>query len=209
MLVEEHTSMEKANQALDLFGKQYFSEYNIQMFIQPLTRIHLHSHFKFDTGHGDFLYVALFSLIALVVLFIACINFMNLTTARFSKRGQEVGVRKVVGANRSHLAAQFFTESMIFTGIAFLMSFLLVELSLPLFRNITEKPISVNYLDAHFLLACLGLLLLTGIVSGSYPSVFFPSFRPANILKESFLKEEGVSCSEKPLGSFSSLYPLW
>ncbi|MBD3413640.1 MAG: FtsX-like permease family protein [Candidatus Aminicenantes bacterium] len=188
VLLEEHISLEKANQALDLFCDQYFAEYNIQMFIQPLNRIHLHSHFKFDTGHGDFLYVALFSLIALVVLFIACINFMNLTTAHFTKRAKEVGIRKVVGANRSQLVTQFFTESMIFTGMAFVLAFFLVELSLPLFRNITEKPLSLNFLDGRFLLASIGLFLLTGLLSGSYPSVFFPSFRPANILKDSFLK---------------------
>jgi len=188
VLLDKNATAEKADQALRNFCDQYWPKHNFTMFIQPLNRIHLYSHFKFDTGHGDFLYVALFTLIALVVLLIACINFMNLTTAHFSKRAKEVGLRKVVGAKRSQLVTQFFTESMIFTGIAFLLAFFLVELTLPLFRNITGKPISLNFFDARFLFISITLLFLTGILSGSYPAIFYPSFNPVHIMKKSVLK---------------------
>jgi ABC-type antimicrobial peptide transport system permease subunit len=184
VLVDEKATIDKANQTLDEFCDQYFAQHNIRMFIQPLKRIHLHSNYKFDTGHGDILYVTVFTLIALVVLLIACINYMNLSTARFENRFKEVGMRKVIGSNRFYLIRQFTTEALIYSMISIAIAFFMVELTLPVFRNITGKPLSVNYFDSRLLIAYITLLFLTGLLSGSYPAFFLSSFKPVQIFRK-------------------------
>lgn len=187
VLIDDEATIESANHSLDEFCNQFFAAYNIKMFIQPLTRIHLHSDYKFDVGHGDILYVRIFTLIAFVVLIIACINFMNLSTARFLKRHKEVGLRKVVGANRYLLIVQFLTEALLFTAISLSLAFLFVELALPAFRNITAKPLSMNYFDFRMMFASMLLLLLTAILAGSYPAFYLSSLKPAPILRQSMI----------------------
>jgi putative ABC transport system permease protein len=135
---------------------------------------------------GQIATVRLFSLIALAILMIACINFMNLSTARSAQRAREVGLRKVVGARRAQVMRQFFGESLIFSVLSLVLALLLSVLVLPLFRDFTAKPFPMHdLLDPGMILGILAVCLVTGFLSGSYPALFLSSFRPAAVLKSS------------------------
>ena len=113
----------------------------------------------------------------------ACINFMNLATARSIKRTKEVGLRKVIGANRSQLIKQFLGESILISAIAFVFALAIVELFLPAFSNFTGKPLSIDFSNIEIFIGLICLLIFTGIISGSYPAIFLSSFTPVKILK--------------------------
>jgi putative ABC transport system permease protein len=151
----------------------------------PLTDIHLKSKYINELGtNGDIQYVYIFSVVALFVLLIACINFMNLSTARSSKRAKEVGVRKVLGSERLQLMFQFFSECVLLSFFALVTALILVALLLPFFNNLSGKTIHLNDLVSFKFLSFIILLpLLVGIVAGSYPAVFLSSFQPIKVLK--------------------------
>ena len=150
--------------------------------IQPFARMHLYS----LGGGGNIIYIYIFSIIAVFILVIACINFMNLSTARGSTRAKEVGMRKVVGARRNHIINQFYGESFFLTFVSLLIAIALVYLFLPAFNNLAQKNMKLDLgRDLTMLLGFLGIILFTGIVSGSYPALFLSSFRPANVIKGS------------------------
>jgi len=152
--------------------------------LQPITDIHLRSNRDAEwQPNGSAGVVYTFSAVALVVLLIACINFMNLTTARSTQRAREVGVRKVVGASRNQLIAQFLGESVLLTAMAMLLAVALVELTLPFVAAFLEKPLAFSLLDPRLLLTLLGGTLVVGLVAGSYPAFFLSHFRPADVLK--------------------------
>ncbi|UCH95666.1 MAG: ABC transporter permease [Candidatus Aminicenantes bacterium] len=155
--------------------------------LQPFKDIHLYSNIKYDLpGIGDIKYVTIFSMLALFVLIIACINFMNLTTAKSAKRAKEVGLRKVIGARRSQLIKQFFGESVLLSFFAFLFALILVELMLPAFNQLAAKNLSLNPSNNIFIyLGFVGITLLTGILAGSYPALLLSSFQPVKVLKGS------------------------
>ncbi len=139
-----------------------------------------------DIEPGSITYVIVFSIIAFFILIIACINFMNLSTARSIKRAKEAGVRKAVGARKSDLIKQFYGESIISTVLAFLLSILLIFASLPVFNNLSGKEFTPGSLMNFYIIAGIFLLaLFTGILSGSYPAVYLSSFKPAHVLKTS------------------------
>jgi putative ABC transport system permease protein len=154
--------------------------------LQPLTRVHLYST-EFGNnveGGGDAKYLYVFISIALLILLIACINFMNLATARSMERVKEVGMRKVLGAHRTQLARQFLSESVLLALMALLVALALVELLLPVFNHLTERELATNY--AHnpvLLLSLLGTILFVGAVAGSYPAFFLSGFRPVEVLR--------------------------
>jgi putative ABC transport system permease protein len=156
--------------------------------LQPLTHIHLYSNFEFDRfGRGDIKYIHIFSITAFFVLLIACINFMNLATARSATRSREVGMRKVVGAKRSGLIRQFFTESIFIAFAALLVAILLVELLLPVFNNLAGKEMILNLFgNPIILIEILAITLFTGLISGSYPALLLSSFRPIKVLRGKF-----------------------
>ncbi len=153
--------------------------------LQPLTRIHLHSPLLGDVAtRSDITYVYLFSAIALFILLLACINFMNLATARSAGRGREVGIRKVHGAVRGKLIRQFLEESLIHAFVSLLLALLLVQMLLPVFRSISGREVNVPYIEAGWLIpALIGLAVLVGLAAGSYPSFVLASFRPSTILR--------------------------
>jgi putative ABC transport system permease protein len=155
------------------------------IFLQRITDIHLHSHTSKELeANGDIRYVNLFTVIALFVLIIACINFMNLSTARATQRAREVGLRKVVGANRRRLTTQFLGESLVVALIAILVALAFVALLLPAFNAFANRDISFGLLfNPVGLLTVLGVFFLTGIVSGFYPALYLSAFRPATILR--------------------------
>jgi putative ABC transport system permease protein len=151
----------------------------------PLTDIHLKAKETNTLGpNGDIQYVYIFSIVALFVLLIACINFMNLSTARSSKRAKEVGVRKVLGSVRYQLMAQFFAECVLLSFFAVVLALVLVAVLLPFFNNISGKLLLIsNLLSYEFILLIAVLPVLVGVLAGSYPAIFLSSFAPIQVLK--------------------------
>jgi len=153
--------------------------------LQPLKRIHLHSDFMGDIGaQGDIMYVYLFSGIALFVLMIACINFVNLSTARAATRAQEVGMRKTLGAVRHRLVGQFLGESVIYSLLSLVLAIVFILLAMPWFNAVVERSLSLNILQVPWLIpGFVGLALLVGIAAGSYPAFVLSSFQPVRVLR--------------------------
>lgn len=158
---------------------------NVQMHLLPLKDIHLRSQSMGGIGaDGDIKYVYVFSLIAIFVLLIACINFMNLSTAKSWIRAKEVGMRKVVGARRRDIIRQFFGESVLQAFLSLFVAMVLVKISLPLFNHITSKGLSLDLKGNLFLyVGLIGITFFSGVVAGSYPALFLSSFHPVTVLK--------------------------
>ncbi len=190
VLLGEEYSQDQLDEKLSIFLKKHFGKQtNMALRLQPIEEIHLYSrNFNQDmaVNNGDIAYVYIFSTIALFILAIACINFMNLSTARSAKRAKEVGVRKVIGAHRSQLIKQFLGEAFLFSVLAAVLSVALVLLFLPKFNGLTGKNIILsagNFLFIGGMLA--GIILIVGFISGSYPALFLSRFQPLNTLKDS------------------------
>ncbi|HKI77117.1 MAG TPA: ABC transporter permease [Ignavibacteriaceae bacterium] len=151
-----------------------------KMFLYPLTKLHLYS----ISGKGGRIEtVIIFSIIAFFILIIACINFMNLATARSAKRATEVGIKKAVGATRPQIAKQFFGESLLYTFISLAFAILLVEVLLPLFNDLSGKELALKQVNGDTMLLILIVTLVTGILSGIYPALFLSGFNPVEVLK--------------------------
>lgn len=152
-------------------------------FVQPLTDIHLHSKYMLDVAEqGNSGYVKIFALVAVFIIIIACINFMNLATAVAGQRAKEVGLRKTVGALRPQLIAQFISESLLLSFISLLLAILIVYIMLPLFNQLANKSVSFNPSDIKILISLLSIAIITGLLSGSYPAFFLSSFNPVKAL---------------------------
>ena len=151
----------------------------------PLESIHLNSHLDSELEpNGDIAYVYLYTIVALFILVIACINFINLATARSAKRAREVGMRKVMGAYRPMLIKQFITESLLFAVLSLFLGVLMVYLVLPWFNDFSQKDLSLNFIDNQFLvLVVLGITIITGFIAGSYPAFYLSAFKPVDTLK--------------------------
>ena len=157
---------------------------NLSYSLIPLTKIHLYGgNIKFLETTGDIKYVQIFIAIAFIILLIANINYMNLSTALSLKRTKEVGIRKTVGAKRNTLLLQFLGESFILSFIAFVLSILFVELLLPEFNFLTGKKLTIRFFDPRFIGLSFLVIVVTGLISGSYPALFLSSFSPVQILK--------------------------
>ena len=162
-------------------------KYKPVMFLQPMSKWHLYSEFKSGVNTGGAIqYVWLFGIIGVFVLLLACINFMNLSTARSEKRAKEVGIRKAIGSLRGQLVYQFYCESMLIAVLAFVLSLALMLLILPYFNSVADKQLSILCNKPVFWLAGIGFTLFTGIVAGSYPALYLSSFRPDKVLKGTF-----------------------
>ncbi|MES2063899.1 MAG: ABC transporter permease [Bacteroidota bacterium] len=160
---------------------------DIDVFVHPITKWRLYS--KFENGQivgGRITTIKLFSIIAAFILLIACINFMNLSTARSEKRAKEVGIRKVVGAGKGSLIAQFMGESVMIALIAGIVALVIVQISLPAFNILTEKQLFIPFASPVFWLVVVTFILFTGVVSGSYPALYLSSFAPVKVLKGTF-----------------------
>jgi putative ABC transport system permease protein len=154
-------------------------------FIQPLTDIHLRSQYDYELEpNGDIAYVYIFSIIALGILLVACINFVNLATARSMNRAREVAIRKTVGSRRAQLIRQFLAETTLTSLFAVVLALIVVQILLPLFNNITGKELAIPYIDnAYTIPSLLGVVLFIGLLAGIYPAFFLASFDPADVLK--------------------------
>ena len=156
----------------------------IELGLQPYTQKYLNSNFKSGYLNGGRVeYVRMFSIVAIFILLIACINFMNLATARAAKRAKEVGVRKVIGADRFTLAMQFMGEAMLLTLLAVIVAVVIAVVLLPAFNSLTGKQLSMPIGKPLFWITLVGLLLVSGFVSGSYPAIFLSSLNPVRVLK--------------------------
>jgi predicted permease len=174
----------KMKHMLDKFNRDEGKPSHTELAMQPFHEYYLNSNFKnaqIDGGRIE--YVRLFGLVAVFILLIACVNFMNLATARSAKRAKEVGVRKVVGAMRSLLIGQFVGEAMLLTVFSVFLAILLVSLVLPAFNTLTGKQIILPISEPAFWGGIVGLTLLTGFIAGSYPAFFLSSLNPIRILK--------------------------
>jgi putative ABC transport system permease protein len=158
-----------------------------QLFLYPMSHWYLYPQFKNGVNVGGrIIYVWLFGIIAVFVLLLACINFMNLSTAKSEKRCKEVGIRKTIGSLRSQLILQFLIESLLVVAFAFILSLILVQLALPFLNEIADKKMSILWDHPLFWLLGLGFCLVTGIIAGSYPAFYLSSFRPVKVLKGIF-----------------------
>lgn len=157
------------------------------VFLHPMSKWHLYSEFKDGKiAGGRIQFVWLFGIIGVFVLLLACINFMNLSTARSEKRAKEVGVRKAIGSVRSQLITQFLSESLLIVVFAFVLTLLLVTLTLPWFNELSDKKMSILWTNPYFWILSISFSLITGLISGSYPAFYLSSFDPIRVLKGTF-----------------------
>lgn len=184
--LEKRASAEALENKIAHYLKKHVPDSEDVIYLQPLENIHLHSaHIQFGVeGQGDVRYVYIFSLVALFVLVIASINFMNLATARSANRAKEIGMRKVVGAKRTQLIGQFFCESIGTAFFSLVLAVVLVEIFLPVFANLSGKSLALDFSShIHILLLIIAMTLLTGLLSGTYPALFLSSIRAVKVLK--------------------------
>ena len=191
---------------LPAFLDQYAGDERSLMFrpfFEQLTDIYLYSDTKYAAVNGDIRYVYIFSAIAALIIFIAAINFMNLTTARSMHRAREVGIRKVSGSDRFSLIRQFLGESAVYSIIAFIFALVFVELMLPSFRSLAQLPASVHYMgNPGFIISVFAIAILIGLLSGCYPAFYLSGFQPARILKGAFHAERSQTRIRKSLVVF-------
>lgn len=167
--------------------KKGLAVYKPVLFLHPMSRWHLYTEFKNGVSAGGRIqFVWLFGVIGVFVLLLACVNFMNLSTARSEKRAKEVGIRKAIGSTRGQLIGQFFGESLLAAACAFILAVALADLALPWFNGITGKQISLPWKDAGFWIVGLSSVMVTGFVAGVYPALYLSSFRPVKVLKGLF-----------------------
>ncbi|KRT15425.1 cell division protein FtsX [Pedobacter ginsenosidimutans] len=182
--LQDNSFFEQANSQMHGMIKANDKNSNGEPFLHPLSKWHLYE--KFENGKnvgGRIDQLKIFFLLALCILLIACVNFMNLSTAKSEKRAREVGVRKAIGSSRNNLVSQFMFESILLTMLSMLVAFVLIEVSLPYFNNLLGISLEINYADWKFWFVFLGLTLLTGIIAGSYPAFYLSSFDPVKVLK--------------------------
>src|SRR5215203_1681240 len=171
-----------------------------EMFLYPISKWRLYSRFKDGSEDGGRIeFVRMFGIIAVFILLIACINFMNLSTARSEKRAKEVGIRKVVGAQKGALIAQFIGESILLAFLAGIVAIGIVELSLPGFNKLTDKKLFIDFGNIYSWLIALGFIIFTGLVAGSYPAFFLSSFQPVRVLKGMFRSSKALITPRKVL----------
>lgn len=168
--------------------------------LHPLNKWHLYDEFANGKSVGGKIdQLKIFLLLAFCILLIACVNFMNLSTARSERRAKEVGVSKAIGSTRKSLINQFFLESLLITFIATVLAFILIEVSLPYFNSLLDIKLTIDYHNGLFWLTLVGLMILTGLIAGSYPALYLSSFEPIKVLKGFTLKSDSSTSVRKVL----------
>lgn len=185
VLLDENASIQDVNRKIMKLIQHHSPGSKTEILLEPISDIHLRSHYRLSTGLRGIVYVYIFSVVAAFILLIACVNFMNLTTARSFNRAKEIGMRKTLGALRRHVIVQFFGESMFMTVYALGLALVLISLVLPEFNKFTGKQISVRSLFTwQAFIGLAGITLFTGFVAGSYPALYLSSFRPIHVLRK-------------------------
>jgi putative ABC transport system permease protein len=200
-LLKPNTSFAAANDKIkNVIVKHSGGRAKTTQFLYPVSKVRLYSNFQNGKAEGGRIErVKIFGIIAIFILLIACINFMNLSTARSEKRAREVGIRKVVGARKKSLIGQFLAESILMAFIAGVFAMVTVELCLPTFNQLVEKQLFIDYGNIYFWLAGIGFVLFTGILAGSYPAFFLSAFKPIFVLKGTFKKVNALVTPRKVL----------
>jgi len=192
VLLKEGTDVAQLEAKFPDFLKKYRTKDpandDLEMYLQPLKDVHLHSnHIRYQTFNnrqGSINIIYTFSIIAIFIILIACINFMNLSTARSAKRAREVGIRKVLGSNKKNLIYQFLGESILISLLALILAYFLIELIYPVFKSILgDRIISSYYLEVGFIMQLIGIALVVGIIAGSYPAFYLSTILPISTLK--------------------------
>ena len=180
--------------------REYSPDSTTNFALDQLSQMNLYSRFGFGQSTGNIKYVYMFSVIAIIVLLIACINFMNLSTARSANRAKEIGLRKVVGVNRSGLIAQFFGESLLLSVIGLIGALIIVVLLLSEFNELTGKEIAISSLsNSSFMIGILLITISTGLIAGIYPALYLSSYKPVSILQGDKTKGKKSSFFRKTL----------
>ncbi|MEM8998674.1 MAG: ABC transporter permease [Bacteroidota bacterium] len=201
VMLKKGTDYDAFSQKIKPHRKRYDKEApEMETYLYPFSRGHLYGEFKngVESG-GEIIIIQMFGLIAIIVLVIACINFMNLSTARSEKRAKEVGIRKVVGAKKGSLVGQFMGESILLSIISALIALGVVVLALPSFSNLVQRPLSLNLANPSFWIAGMILVLFTGVLAGSYPALYLSAFKPVSVLKGTFQKANTLVTPRKVL----------
>lgn len=202
--VNEQASMAEVSQGIKNAKMERIDEgdsrFKPELFLHPMGKMHLYSEFENGKSVGGRIrYVWMFGIIGAFVLVLACINFMNLSTARSEKRSKEIGIRKAIGSRRRQLIQQFYVESVIIATLAFAMSLMLVQLSLPFFNEIAQKEITLLWQSLVFWLICVAFIIFTAMLAGSYPAVYLSSLKAVRILKGAFKTGKAAALPRKVL----------
>ena len=199
--LSEHMHLAEVNEAIKpMLQDNGEDDMKSELFLYPLLRWRLH--FSFENGEekgGMIDFVKMFSLIAVFILIIACINFMNLATARSESRAREVGIRKSIGSKRSDLIIQFISESLLISFIAYFIAILATFLILPFYNNLVDKELYINFRSFDFWIFSIIMILLTGLLAGSYPAFYLSSFKPIKVLKGKLQEGRRASLPRKIL----------
>ena len=185
--LSDHAGFEQTAEKIRGITQPHVKGYKEEVMLHPMAKWHLYSDFKNGKiAGGRIQFVWLFGIIGVFVLLLACINFMNLSTARSERRAKEVGIRKAIGSLRGQLIGQFLSESVLVALLAFVLSIVLVLSALPFFNRLADKSMSIPWDNALFWLLALSFTLLTGLIAGSYPAFYLSSFEPIKVLKGVF-----------------------
>lgn len=198
--LKDNSFFSRANAEMKGIYKRNDKDNTAEALLHPLTKWHLYSDFYNGKSVGGKIErLRIFLLLAFCILLMACVNFMNLSTARSERRAKEVGIRKAIGAGRKSLIAQFLFESVCITLISTVLAFIMVELSLPYFNNLFHIELKVDYKNSSFWTTLLGLMVFTGLMSGSYPALYLSSFDPIKVLKGLKIKSDSSATIRKVL----------
>jgi ABC-type antimicrobial peptide transport system permease subunit len=192
--LKKGTDSKLLNEKIRNYLKDHSSRMVYEISLQNIKKIHLYSSGKYKSdikGLGDITYVLIMGIIAVFILLIACINFMNLATAQSAKRAKEIGVRKMAGANKRNIIFQFLGETLLILFVAHVIAMILVELMLPGFNNLTGKQLAVNYQSAYLYLGLIAIVLFCGLLAGSYPALYLSSLKPLDTMKGIIYKNPG------------------
>jgi putative ABC transport system permease protein len=192
--LKEGTDSKMVDEKIQDFIKKHKKDSDSEIFLQNIKKIHLFSSRKYTydiSGQGDITYVSILGLIAVFILVIACINFMNLSTAQSARRAKEIGIRKAAGANKRKIIFQFLGESLLIIFVAIVITMIFVQLLLQGFNNFTGKQLDVNYHSAGLYIGLITVVLFCGLMAGSYPAFYLSSLKPLDTLKGIINKNPG------------------
>jgi ABC-type antimicrobial peptide transport system permease subunit len=209
LLLRQGVAKADADKSLRLVIPRNTPNVKTEVFLHPMSQWHLYGNFtngKVDSANVNF--VRMLALIAIFILFIACINYMNLSTARSIRRAREVGIRKVAGAGRGSLIGRFLGESLMIAFFAGIVALMLVALTLPWFDSLIDKRLSIPYANPWFWLTGLGFILFTGLVAGSYPAFYLSAFRPIYILRGHFKNMHALITPRRVLVVFQFTFAI-
>ncbi len=203
-------SMKEVNDGIKNLIREKVKDAKVDLFIHALTDWRLHARFENGIQTGGLIdSVIAFALIGIFILIIACINFMNLATARSEHRAREVGIRKSIGSRRRELIAQFMGESILISALAFFLAAVVVEFTLPLYNNLVQKNLFINYSSPTIWLLAISLIIIVGFFAGSYPAFYLSSFNPVKVLKGKVQVGRGATAPRKVLVSLQYFFSIF